>query len=208
MNNDWNNPFLTTKIVSKYVGHHTVAASELATLISTIHQALGNLRGPPEPQETRTPAVPVRRSVHPDYVICLDCGFRGVTLRRHIHVSHGLTPDEYRRRWGLKENYLLTAPAYSERRSTVAKALGFGRKASTVTTVTPKPAAPAVPDVVAREDQPAAQRASRSRRGSAAPAKDQDAATTAPATAKRGRPRSSTRRASAAGASTSPNTEP
>ena len=75
-----------------------------------------------------TPAVSVRRSVHRDHVICLDCGYRGKTLTRHIATRHGLSADQYRQRWGLRSNQLLTAPAYSERRLTLAKELGLGRK--------------------------------------------------------------------------------
>ena len=130
MNTDGNDPHLTAKIVSEYVSHHKLAASEIPNLITTVHQAIGHLGQAAQEEETRTPAVPIRRSVQRDYVICLDCGFRAVTLRRHIKVQHGLTPDEYQQRWGLKRDHLLTAPAYSERRSSVAKALGLGRKPS------------------------------------------------------------------------------
>jgi predicted transcriptional regulator len=75
----------------------------------------------------RTPAVSVRRSVHRDYVVCL-IGYRGKTLRRHISTRHGLSPGEYRRRWGLRSNHPLTAPVYSEHRSTMARARGLGRR--------------------------------------------------------------------------------
>jgi predicted transcriptional regulator len=82
-------------------------------------------------RKVRTPAVSVRRSVHRDYVVCRDCGYRGKTLRRHISTRHGLSPDEYRRRWGLRSNDPLTAPVYSEHRSTMARARGFGRRLAT-----------------------------------------------------------------------------
>jgi hypothetical protein len=72
--------------------------------------------------------VSVRRSVHPEYVVCLDCGYKGKTLRRHINTRHGLSRDEYLKRWGLRNDHPLTAPAYSERRSLLAKELGLGRK--------------------------------------------------------------------------------
>src|SRR6516165_3625027 len=88
----------------------------------------GNSGRPPAPEEPLTPAVSVRRSVHRDYVICLDCGYRGKTLRRHISVRHGLSRDEYLQRWGLLSDHPLTAPAYSEHRSTLATALGLRRK--------------------------------------------------------------------------------
>jgi len=130
MNTNGNDPYLTAKIVSKYVAHHKLALTDLPNLIATVHQAIGHLGEPTEPEEVLTPAVSIRRSVHQDYVVCLDCGFRAVTLRRHIRVRHGLRPDEYRQRWGLKANHPLTAPAYSRRRATVAKAVGLGRKPS------------------------------------------------------------------------------
>jgi MucR family transcriptional regulator, transcriptional regulator of exopolysaccharide biosynthesis len=122
------NPHLTTQIVVSYVRHHRLGPDQLSDLITSVHRAIGQLGQPPELEEIRTPAVSVRRSVHRDYVICLDCGYRGKTLRRHISTRHGLSRDEYLRRWGLRSNHPLTAPAYSERRSTLAKSLGLGRK--------------------------------------------------------------------------------
>jgi predicted transcriptional regulator len=122
------NPHLTTKIVVSYVRHHRLVPEQLADLITSVHRAIGQVGQPPEPEEVLTPAVSVRRSVHRDHVICLDCGYRGKTLTRHIATRHGLSADEYRQRWGLRSNHLLTAPAYSERRSTLAKELGLGRK--------------------------------------------------------------------------------
>jgi predicted transcriptional regulator len=135
------NPHLTVKIVGSYVRHHTLGPDQLSDLITVVHRAIGQLGQPDQPEEVRTPAVSVRRSVHRDYVTCLDCGYRGKTLRRHISTLHGLSGDEYRQRWGLRSNHPLTAPAYSERRSTMAKALGFGRKSMTVIDPAPTPAA-------------------------------------------------------------------
>ena len=130
MNTNGNDPSLTAKIVSEYVSHHKLAASEIPNLITTVHQTIGHLGQPAEQEETRTPAVSIRRSVQRDYVVCLDCGFRAITLRRHVKVQHGLTADEYQQRWGSREIIRLIAPAYSERRSTAAKAFGLGRKPS------------------------------------------------------------------------------
>jgi predicted transcriptional regulator len=124
------NPHLTAKIVVSYVRHHRLVPDQLADLITSVHRAIGQVGQPPEPEEVLTPAVSVRRSVHRDYVICLDCGYRGKTLTRHIAMRHGLSGDEYRQRWGLRSNHPLTAPAYSEHRSTMAKARGFGRKST------------------------------------------------------------------------------
>jgi predicted transcriptional regulator len=134
----------TAKIVRSYVRHHTVGAAQLSDLITTVHRALGELGQPYHPEEVRTPAVSVRRSIHQDYVVCLDCGYRGKTLRRHISTRHDLSRDEYLKRWGLRNDHPLTAPAYSERRSVLAKELGLGRK--------PKaPAGPAVSPPAAPE---------------------------------------------------------
>src|SRR3984893_7653827 len=122
------NPLFTAKIVGSYLRHHTVGAGELPDLITTVHRSLRELGRQPPVEEVLTPAVSVRQSVRPDYVVCLDCGYRGKTLRRHISTRHGLSRDEYLRRWGLQPDHLLTAPAYSEHRSSLAKQLGLGRK--------------------------------------------------------------------------------
>jgi predicted transcriptional regulator len=122
------NPILTAKIVGSYVRQHKVSPEQLPEIITSVHQTLGQLGQPVQPEEILAPAVSVRRSVSQEYVICLDCGYRGKTLRRHINSQHGFSRDEYLRRWGLRSDHPLTAPAYSERRSTMAKALGFGRK--------------------------------------------------------------------------------
>ena len=132
MNTDKASPHLTVKIVQSYVRHHRLGPDQLPDLIASVHRALGQLGQPPAPEEVRTPAVSIRQSVRHDYVICLDCGYRGKTLRRHISTRHGLSRDEYLRRWGLRSDHPLTAPAYSEHRSTMAKALGLGRKSATV----------------------------------------------------------------------------
>jgi predicted transcriptional regulator len=122
------NPHLTAKIVVSYVRHQMLGPDQLSGLITSVHRTIGQLGQPSQPEEVRTPAMSVRRSVHRDYVVCLDCGYRGKTLRRHISTRHGLSPDEYRRRWGLRSNHPLTAPVYSEHRSTMARARGLGRR--------------------------------------------------------------------------------
>src|ERR1700694_2850589 len=128
MNTEGVDRHLTTMIVRSYVQHHTVGTNQLSDLIFPIPRSLGQLGNPVQPEEVLTPAVSVRRSVHQDYVVCLDCGYRGKTLRRHITTRHSLSRDEYLKRWGLRSDHLLTAPAYSERRSSLAKAIGLGRK--------------------------------------------------------------------------------
>lgn len=125
-------PHLIAEIVRGYVANNSIAVDQLGGLIATVHQTLSglgtNTTVPTLAPEKLAPAVPIRRSVQPDHVVCLECGFRAVTLRRHLRVAHGLEPAAYRVRWKLATDHALTAPAYSERRSTMAKQLGFGRK--------------------------------------------------------------------------------
>jgi predicted transcriptional regulator len=118
---------LVAKIVSSYVRKNRIAPADMSALINTVHQLLMALTKQAEPEPKLTPAVPIRRSVTRDYVICLECGWAGKTLRRHLQSSHGLTRDEYRARWGLPAKHPLTAPAYSEMRSNVAERTGLGR---------------------------------------------------------------------------------
>jgi predicted transcriptional regulator len=124
------NSLHTAKIVGSYLRHHTVGASELPELITSVHHALSGVGSQAPVEEVLTPAVSVRQSVRPDYVVCLDCGYRGKTLRRHINSRHGLNPNEYLKRWGLRSDHPLTAPGYSEKRSIVAKERGFGGKST------------------------------------------------------------------------------
>jgi predicted transcriptional regulator len=119
---------LAVKVVSAYLRRNLVGADQLATLISTVHQALVGLGEPAaEAVVERTPAVSIRRSVTPNSVVCLDCGWTGSMLRRHVSTAHGLRVEQYRARWNLPTDHAMTAPAYSERRSTMAKELGLGR---------------------------------------------------------------------------------
>ena len=119
---------LTSTIVAAYVRRNQIGSDQLGMLISTVHQALSGIGKPATETETdRTPAVPIRRSVHHDYVVCLECGWRGQTLRRHLTSRHGLSADQYRARWKLSREHPITAPSYSERRSGLAKELGLGR---------------------------------------------------------------------------------
>ena len=119
---------LTTNIVAAYVRHNQIGADQLPVLISTVHQALVGVGKPAaETGGERTPAVPIRRSVHRDYVVCLECGWRAQMLRRHVAIGHELTVEQYRARWNLPREHPMTAPGYSERRSGLAKQLGLGR---------------------------------------------------------------------------------
>jgi predicted transcriptional regulator len=179
---------LTAKIVRSYVRHHTVAAGELSYLITTIHRALGGLGQQNHPEELRTPAVSVRRSVQQDYVVCLDCGHRGKTLRRHISRQHGLSRDEYRERWGLRNDHPLTAPAYTERRSMLAKELGLGRKPKAQADPAVSPTAP--PKPVDAVQEPEAMPTRRRRSGSASNNADVANKVPEPTPARKRRPRS------------------
>ena len=119
---------LTTKIVAAYVRRSQIGVDQLPVLISTVHLALVGLGKPAaETEVERTPAVTIRQSVHRDYVVCLDCGWRGQMLKRHLATSHGLSVEQYRVRWNLPREHPMTAPSYSERRSGLAKQIGLGR---------------------------------------------------------------------------------
>src|ERR1700736_6563310 len=157
-------PLLAAKIVGSYLRHHTVGASELPDLIATVHRSLRELGRQAPVEQVLTPAVSVRQSVRHEYVVCLECGYRGKTLPRHITARHGLNRNEYLQRWGLQPDHPLTAPAYSERRSTLAKALGLGRKpnAAVLPPVTPRPAPTPVDVVKDSQATPARGRRSRS----------------------------------------------
>ena len=115
-------------VVSAYLRRNQIAVDQLTSLISTVHQALADLGKPiSEAVVERTPAVSIRRSVQHDKVTCLECGWAGSMLRRHLGTVHGLTVDAYRARWNLSRDHAVVAPAYSERRSTMAKQIGLGR---------------------------------------------------------------------------------
>jgi predicted transcriptional regulator len=119
------------EIVRGYVSKNAIAVEQLAGLISTVHRTLSgldtNTAAHPPPTEL-TPAVPIRRSVQPDHVVCLECGLRSKTLRRHLRTAHGIEPAEYRARWKLPGDHALTAPSYSAQRSAMATQLGLGRR--------------------------------------------------------------------------------
>ena len=103
---------LTAEIVGAYVGHHTMATADLPALIATVGQELAGLgQAPTEPEEEKpTPAVPIKRSVTPDHIICLEDGKKLKMLKRHLKTRYDMTPEDYRRRWGLKEDYPMVAP--------------------------------------------------------------------------------------------------
>ena len=106
----------TAGIVAAYAGHHQLLSDQVGPLIVTVSAVLARL-GEAGPEAPREPAVPVKRSVHRDYVVCLDCGYRAKTVRRHLSNAHGLTPAQYRVRWKLPPGHPIVALDYSEKRS-------------------------------------------------------------------------------------------
>ena len=119
---------LTAQVVTAHVGQNQVAANALPELIQSVYRAFATIDGPVEATAVApTPAVPLNRSVFPDYIVCLEDGRRMKTLKRHLHHL-GMTPEQYRAKWGLPRNYPMAAPNYTARRSEIAKALGLGRK--------------------------------------------------------------------------------
>ena len=164
MNTERVSPHLTAKIVRGYVRHHRLGPDQLPDLIASVHRTLSQLGQQVQPAEVLTPAVSIRQSVRHDYVVCLDCGYRGKTLRRHISSRHGLTGDQYRQRWSLRNDHPLTAPAYSEHRSTLAKELGLGRKSTPAVASAPATVEPAAANIEEQvETRPKPRRTRRSR---------------------------------------------
>lgn len=120
---------LTADIVAAYVSHNPVPAANLPGVIATVHAAVAGLDRQAEPAlKEQKPAVNPKRSVFPDYIICLEDGKRFKSLRRHISTDFGMTPDEYRVKWGLPADYPMVAPNYAAARSELAKKMGLGRK--------------------------------------------------------------------------------
>jgi predicted transcriptional regulator len=128
--NDSDLLMLTAEIVAAHVGHNRVAVSELPELISKVHQALiglGESPAAPEAAEQK-PAVSIRSSVKPDYIVCLEDGKKLTMLKRYLQTNFGMTPQQYRAKWNLPADYPMVAPNYAEKRRTLAKAIGLGRK--------------------------------------------------------------------------------
>jgi predicted transcriptional regulator len=123
---------LSADIVSAYVSHNALSVTDLPKLIADVHNALRNLQSPTvaEPAEELKPAVPVRKSVAPDFIVCLEDGKKFKSLKRHLRTHYNLSPEEYREKWGLPADYPMVAPNYSATRSRLAKDNGLGRKAA------------------------------------------------------------------------------
>jgi predicted transcriptional regulator len=120
---------LTAEIVAAHVGNNAVAGADVATLIQSVFDTLSGLAtDEPTVSVELTPAVPIRRSVTDDHIVCLEDGKKLKMLKRHLLTDHGLTPQEYRAKWGLRPDYPMVAPSYSAERRTLAKKIGLGRK--------------------------------------------------------------------------------
>ena len=123
-------PALTTQIVAAYVANNTVAVNDLPGLIRQVHAALANVGGAAEiAPERPQPAVPIKRSVMPDYIVCLEDGKKLKMLKRHLKTAFNMTPEEYRERWDLPPDYPMVAPNYASQRSRLAKEIGLGTRA-------------------------------------------------------------------------------
>mgnify|MGYP001544323829 FL=1 len=120
---------MTTDVVAAYVGHNVLPAAQISDVIATVYRSLRQLedRGAEAVGEAPKPAVPVRRSITPEYLVCLEDGKKLKMLKRHLRSTYGMTPDEYRQKWGLPPDYPMVAPNYAEQRSVFAKKIGLGR---------------------------------------------------------------------------------
>jgi predicted transcriptional regulator len=123
---------MAAEIVSAYVSANQVPSQDLPALIRTVYAALQDVSGVATPtQETaQEPAVPVKKSVTPDFIICLEDGKKFKSLKRHLRTRYGMTPDEYRAKWGLAHDYPMVAPNYAKERSNLAKRMGLGHARS------------------------------------------------------------------------------
>ena len=121
---------LAAEIIAAFVSNNSVPVSELPALIGNVHGALRTIAGAAQralPEELR-PAIPIKKSVSPDYIICLEDGKKFKSLRRHLRTAYDMTPDQYRVKWGLPADYPIVAPNYAKARSELAKSMGLGQK--------------------------------------------------------------------------------
>ena len=120
---------MTADIVAAYVGHNSVAAGDLPSLIQSVHRALAGVSSGVEAVEAapKEPAVPIKRSVTPDHLICLEDGRKFKSLKRHLRTKYNMSPEDYRAKWGLAKDYPMVAPNYAKARSELAKQMGLGQ---------------------------------------------------------------------------------
>jgi len=126
---------LTASIVSAYLSRNPLGSSHIQDVINTVYSSLSNTGTAPTEQNVQAsrPSVPVKKSIMPDYIICLEDGKKLKMLKRHLRTTYNLTPDEYRTKWGLPSDYPMVAPNYAIQRSEFAKKIGLGRKVVTET---------------------------------------------------------------------------
>ncbi|MCK6418245.1 MAG: MucR family transcriptional regulator [Alphaproteobacteria bacterium] len=121
---------LTTDIVASYVSNNTVAAEDMPRVIETVFRTLNQMRsGGTASGDRPQPAVPIKKSIHPDYIVCLEDGKKLKMLKRHLMTAYKMTPEQYRERWGLPAEYPMVAPNYAQKRSMLAKDIGLGTRA-------------------------------------------------------------------------------
>ncbi|MCH6589901.1 MAG: MucR family transcriptional regulator [Alphaproteobacteria bacterium] len=119
---------LTTEIVSAHVGNNSIALGDMPQLIQDVYKTLAIVGTTPAVPERPKPAVPIKKSVFPDFVVCLEDGKKLKMLKRHLKTAYNMTPDQYRERWGLPPEYPMVAPNYAKHRSALAKKIGLGTK--------------------------------------------------------------------------------
>lgn len=128
MENNSNLIEMTTDVVAAYVGNNVVPSSDLPELIRGVHLALSQIEEGAEEPEPLEPAVPVKKSVGSDFIVCLEDGKKFKSLKRHLRTKYDLSPEEYREKWNLPADYPMVAPNYAKQRSELAKKMGLGRK--------------------------------------------------------------------------------
>ncbi len=121
---------MTTEVVAAYVGHNNVGGARLPEVIKSVYASLAGLDGHTElgAKAKQKPAVTFKKSITDDFLICLEDGEKFKTLKRHLRTSHGLSPEEYRAKWGLRSDYPMVAPKYAKQRSALAKKIGLGKR--------------------------------------------------------------------------------
>ena len=119
---------LVTDIVAAHTSNNTVTLGDLPLLIREVFGALATVGGGPPVQERPAPAVPIKKSITPDYIVCLEDGKKLKMLKRHLRTAYGMSPEEYRERWGLPSDYPMVAPAYAKQRSRLAREIGLGTR--------------------------------------------------------------------------------
>jgi predicted transcriptional regulator len=130
---------LIANVTASYLRRNSTSPDQIATVVANITRALDEAAKIGEPprtvassaaakSEAQEPAVPIKKSLQRDYIVCLEDGVRARTLRKHLAVAHGMTPEQYRAKWALPSDYPMVAPEYSEQRSAMAKSIGLGRK--------------------------------------------------------------------------------